>query len=193
LGIITKLITKGSSPKWQGVNYVEKDEGILFITSENVGSYKLLLHKKKYVEEKFNAIEPRSILENGDILMNIVGASIGRTALFNLEDVANINQAVTIIRLIDKTKLDYFLHFFNSPVCISYMFDKQVDNARPNLSMGNITRFMIPIPPLEEQHQIVSKVNQLMQLCDKLEEQVKQSKAEAELLMQAVLREVLNK
>ena len=39
--------------------------------------------------------------------------------------------------------------------------------------------------------QIVSIVNQLMRLCDVLEEQVKQSKEEAELLMQAVLREVL--
>ena len=170
LGQMTEVITKGSSPKWQGVSYVSEDEGILFITSENVGNYSLLLEKKKYVESKFNDIEPRSILRRDDILMNIVGGSIGRTAIFDLDIVANINQAVTIIRLMDKCFHQYFLHFFNSPLCISYMYDKQVDNARPNLSMGNIAKFMIPIPPLPEQHAIVQAVEELLGLCTALEE-----------------------
>lgn len=157
---LTEIVTKGSSPKWQGVNYV--DSGVLFITSENVGAYRLILDSRKYVEWKFNEIEPRSILEKGDILMNIVGASIGRTAIFNLEEIANINQAVCLIR-IDEKKInrDYILHFFNSPLCISYMVDKKVDNARANLSMGNIKMFLIPVPNLPTQQQIVTYLNQL--------------------------------
>jgi len=170
---ISELITKGSSPKWQGVNYVE--EGLLFITSENVGSYSLILENMKYVEEKFNEIEPRSILEENDFLMNIVGGSIGRTAIYDLEKVANINQAVCLIRLfleyLDKL---FLLHFFNSEICKNYMFDKQVDNARPNLSMGNISKFLIPIPPIKEQKLIIEKVDQLFSIIDQL--QVLQSK-----------------
>ena len=191
LGEITQLITKGSSPKWQGVNYVVNGDKIRFITSENVGSYKLLLDKEKYVERKFNEIEPRSILKNGDYLMNIVGASIGRTAVFNL-DVrdCNINQAVCLIRPVNEDiEKNYLLHFFNSTICISFMYDKQVEMARPNLSMGNISKFIIPIPPLNEQKRIVLKVDQLMKLCDELEEQVKESQKNSELLMEAVLRE----
>ena len=53
-------ITKGSSPNWQGINYTSKEEGILFITSENVGLGQLLLDKPKYVEQRFNAVEPKS-------------------------------------------------------------------------------------------------------------------------------------
>ena len=118
---LTEIITKGSSPSWQGVNYTESKE-VLFITSENVGKFKLLLNKIKYVEYKFNEIEPRSILEYNDILMNIVGASIGRTAIFNLENtLANINQATCIIRIIKSFKVDtllkYLLLFFNSSIC----------------------------------------------------------------------------
>ncbi len=190
LGELTKVITKGSSPKWQGVSYVEEGNGILFITSENVGNYNLLLTKKKYVEKKFNEIEPRSILQKNDILMNIVGGSIGRTAIYNIDTVANINQAVTIIRLIKKVDYQYFLHFFNSPICIGYMYDKQVDNARPNLSMGNITKFKIPLPPLPEQQAIVAEVNRLMALCDALEAAAATRQAQVEQLMQSVLREV---
>lgn len=169
LNELTKLITKGSSPKWQGVSYTEDSNDILFVTSENVGSYKLLLNSPKYVEKKFNEIEPRSILEAGDFLMNIVGASIGRTAIFDIERLANINQAVCLIRLLPLHLHSMFLlHFFNSKTCLEYMYDKQVDNARPNLSMGNIAKFLIPIPPLPEQHRIVAKVDELMTMCDQL-------------------------
>ncbi|MGH7802558.1 MAG: hypothetical protein ACREOW_18365 [Thermodesulfobacteriota bacterium] len=47
----------------------------------------------------------------------------------------------------------------------------------------------MPLPPLEEQNRIVTKVDELMKLCDGLEEQLKQSKEESERLMQAVLQE----
>ena len=170
---LTEIITKGSSPSWQGVNYTDNKE-VLFITSENVGNFKLLLNKIKYVEHRFNEIEPRSILEYNDILMNIVGASIGRTAIFDLKDtLANINQATCIIRIVKALKVDvllkYLLLFFNSPICFMYMNKDQVDSARANLSMTNIANFLIPMPPLAEQQRIVTKVEELMQIVDKLE------------------------
>lgn len=192
LGNLTEIITKGSSPKWQGVNYCDKENGILFITSENVTNYKINLTKEKFVDKKFNEIEPRSILKQGDFLMNIVGASIGRTAIYNLNvNNANINQAVCLIRILNLNyfETNYLLHFFNSQLCISYMYDKQVDMVRPNLSMGNIAKFLIPLPPLAEQKRIVQKVDQLMKLCDELESQVKENQKNSSSLMNAVLRE----
>jgi type I restriction enzyme S subunit len=60
------------------------------------------------------------------------------------------------------------------------MFDKQVDNARANLSMGNISKFLIPLPPEQEQGRIVAKVDELMTLC----EQLKSRLATAQTLQQ---------
>lgn len=148
LGVICNTITKGSSPNWQGVQYVDEDKGILFITSKNVDSFKIDLTKATYVDETFNQIEPRSILKKGDLLTNIVGASIGRTALFNLDVIANINQAVCILRiehnLINK---DYLLNLMNSDLALKMMFESQFSPGRANLSMGSIASFTIPIPP----------------------------------------------
>jgi type I restriction enzyme S subunit len=189
LGSLCETITKGSSPKWQGVDYVGKDDGVLFITSKNVGQFKLLMEEETYVEWKFNGIEPRSVLRSGDILMNIVGASIGRTAIYDLPVTANINQAVCLIRLLNNGCLDkgYFLIFFNSPACIGYMFDKQVDNARANLSMTSVANFAVPLPPLAEQRRIVARVEQLMGLCDTLEAKLKAAQVERERLVEAVV------
>jgi type I restriction enzyme S subunit len=191
LGELCEVITKGSSPKWQGISYVKEGDGTLFVTSENVGSYRMLFENRKFVEDSFNEIEPRSRLRRNDLLMNIVGASIGRTALFDSDELANINQAVCLIRLAESALVPYLLHFFNSELCIQMMFEKQVDNARANLSMGNIAKFPIPLPPLDEQDRVVAKVNQLMALCDELETELRQSEHNGKKLMNAFVQHVL--
>jgi len=169
LGELTRLITKGSSPAWQGVAYTTEDKGVLFVTSENVGVENMLFEKRKYVEAKFNEIHPSSILQKGDLLTNIVGASIGRTALFD-EDIenANINQAVCIVRLVNTCLTDYLLMYLNSATAIKIMTDKSVDSARANLSLTSVTNLLVPLPPFAEQKRIVSRVEELLTVCDGL-------------------------
>lgn len=194
LAELTELITKGSSPKWQGIAYVPASEGILFITSENVGNYVLRkLDDLKYVSKAFNEIEPRSILKRGDILMNLVGASIGRTAVYDLHDGANINQAVALIRLVRDTGgvcPRFLLHYLNSPSAIDYMLSSRVVNAQPNISLTDAREFVVPIPPLAEQRRIVAKVDELMVLVDELEVQVAASRDTGEKLLAALVAEL---
>ena len=159
---LSSIITKGSSPKWQGVAYVEKD-GVPFITSENVGEEQIFLSKTKYVESKFNDMHPTSILQKGDILTNIVGASIGRTAVFNIDiSNANINQAVCIVRLVDLELGHYLVKFMNCPVALKMMTSNSVESARANLSLSSVGDFLIPLPPLAEQKRIVAKIEEIM-------------------------------
>ena len=194
LAELTELITKGSSPKWQGIAYVSESEGILFITSENVGNYVLRkLDDLKYVSKGFNEIEPRSILKRGDILMNLVGASIGRTAVYDLHGGANINQAVALIRLVRETDgvcPRFLLHYLNSPSAIDYMLSSRVVNAQPNISLTDAREFAVPLPPLAEQHRIVAKVDELMKLVDALETQLAASRATAANLLAAIVAEL---
>ncbi len=194
LAEVTELITKGSSPKWQGIAYLSGSEGVLFITSENVGNYRLRkLDDLKYVEKRFNEIEPRSILKSGDILMNLVGASIGRTAVYDLHDGANINQAVALIRLVSGTKglcPSFLLHYLNSPFAVEYMLSSRVVNAQPNISLTDAREFAVPVPPLAEQRRIVAKVDELMTLVDALETQLATARTTADKLLEAVVAEL---
>lgn len=192
LGEICDLITKGSSPKWQGVKYVDSyEEGILFVTSKNVDYYKIDLTKATFVTESFNKVEPRSILKKGDLLTNIVGGSIGRTAIYDLDYNANINQAVCLIRLNEILQKFFILKLFNSDYIISEMFAYQFSPGRANLSLSNLENFKIPLPPLEIQNRIVSKLEELMTCCDDLETAVKESQNYNAQLLQQVLREAL--
>ena len=151
-------ITKGSSPKWQGVSYVDKP-GVLFVTSENVGVNKMLFNKKKYVEDSFNEKDKKSVLSFGDVLTNIVGASIGRTAIYDRYDIANINQAVCLIRC-NKDILDnlYLSYLLNSPYFKRKLHEGEVNTARANLSLTFFRKLQIPVPSLAHQTSLTTEI-----------------------------------
>jgi type I restriction enzyme S subunit len=186
------LISKGSSPKWQGIKYVE-EPGVLFVTSENVGENTLLLEKRKYVEEKFNISDKKSILKKGDVLTNIVGASIGRTAIFDLDDVANINQAVCLIRCNEKLLFnEYLMYLLNSPFTKQHLHDNEVNNARANLSLGFFRSLLIPTPKLSEQLNIVDSIKSFHIETKKLESIYQQKINDLEELKKSVLQKAFS-
>ena len=98
------IISKGSSPKWQGFDYVE--EGVLFVRSQNVGNGVMEWQDKVFLPPEWKEKEKRSVLQTGDLLVNLVGASIGRSAVGGPEiEGANCNQAVCFVRLNKKERL----------------------------------------------------------------------------------------
>ncbi|MHB9096730.1 MAG: restriction endonuclease subunit S [Syntrophales bacterium] len=192
LGEMCERITKGSSPKWQGIAYVDKP-GILFVTSESVGEYQILMEHPKYVEDKFNAKDKKSILKPGDVLTNIVGASIGRTAVFNLDDLANINQAVCLIRCEPSMLNNFFLtYLLNSPVFKQVLHDNEVDNARANLSLGFFSQLPVPTPPITKQIEIVTKLDAFREETQRLESIYQQKLSALEALKKSLLHQAFS-
>jgi len=168
---LTDLVTKGSSPKWQGFEYGRS--GILFIRSQNVGWGKLRLDDKAYLPTAFNDKETKSIIQKGDLLLNIVGASIGRAVLATKElDGANCNQAVAIVRFVDAITPEYFLHFMLNTSAQNVIHKEKVDVARANYSLAQIRAFHVPVPPFNEQQRIAEKIETLFARLDKGEEAV---------------------
>lgn len=177
------LITKGASPKWQGVNYC--DEGTLFITSENVREGYLDLSKKKYLDNKINDIQPRSALKRNDVLINIVGASIGRAAVYDCDELANINQAVALVR-VDFLHINqmYLMTYLNLPQVIELYSKMKKGGARDNLSLKNISDLPIPSAPIELQNQFADFVAQV----DKSKVEIQKGLDKLELLKKALMQ-----
>ena len=177
------LITKGASPKWQGVDYCE--EGTLFVTSENVREGYLDLSKRKYLDNKINEIQPRSMLKRNDILINIVGASIGRAAVYDCDEVANINQAVALVR-VDYSQINqtYLMTFLNSPQAIEMYGKMKKGGARDNLSLQNIADLQIPVASIDLQNQFATFVEQT----DKSKLAIQKSLEKLETLKKALMQ-----
>jgi type I restriction enzyme S subunit len=157
-----QLITKGSSPKWQGFQYVEK--GIRFITSENVLSGYVDITKDKFVPEEFNKKLLKSQLEDGDILINIVGASAGRAAIVTPDLLpANINQAVSKITLKSKAKIKhtFLLHMLNEPHFNLELLGAATESARLNISLTDLRTLQVICPPITLQENFAKRIQQI--------------------------------
>ena len=160
VGTLASRVTKGESPTWQGFKYHE--DGILFVTSENVRTGFLDITKsEKFVSDAFHRKLKRSALRHGDILVNLVGASIARSAVYDLNRDANINQAVCSVRLSDEMEPLWLCEYLQLPKNIERLLGEQVETARANLSLGDIRSYLVPYPPYVEQLEIIKLIKSL--------------------------------
>ncbi|WP_182448435.1 restriction endonuclease subunit S [Clostridium sp. OM05-5BH] len=159
---LSRLITKGASPSWQGFSYTEDSSQTLFITSENVREGYIDLSSPKYVEDGFNEKQNRSMIHKGDFLINIVGASIGRAAQFELDCKANMNQAAALVRMDDNRIRDkYLLVYLNSERAQQMYNSMKSDTGRANLSLQDIADLSILLPEVNEQIEFETFVRQV--------------------------------
>jgi type I restriction enzyme S subunit len=184
---LSSVVTKGSSPNWQGFDYCAS--GVLFIRSQNIGWGLLQLDERVFLPRAFNEKESKSVLANGDVLLNIVGASIGRAALATAELAgANINQAVALIRPVVPSLGAYVLRYLLSPLAQQYIHREKVDVARANLSLADVSEMPVPLPPLSEQQRIIFEVESRLSVSDAVELALMSNEMRATRLRQAVLK-----
>ena len=156
LGGLATKVSKGSSPRWQGFEYIEN--GILFVRSQNVGPGRMDFSDRVFLSPKFNEHEKRSVLKDEDILINLVGASIGRVALGTQEiEGANCNQAVGFVRMeCEPVFKEFIVSYLLSPMGQRQIFSQQKDIARANLSLLDVRSLKIPSPSADEVGEIAS-------------------------------------
>lgn len=159
----TTLITSGSTPKGGNKNY-SKTGDILFIRSQNVLMNEFSDHESLYISNDIHNTMKRTWLKTNDVLLNITGASIGRTVVYNgPSDKANLNQHVCIIRLKDLNKINpIFLNYYLSSKIIQKHIKQINDGAtREALNFTQIGNFEIIIPPIELQNKFSQTVKQM--------------------------------
>ena len=150
---LTIKIGAGSTPT--GGASVYSASGIKFIRSQNVYNNGLVLEDVAFISEEINKKKSGSIVQPRDILLNITGGSIGRCSLVPDDfDIANVNQHVMIIRLLE-TSLRNFIHsVFISTFIQEQILSRQVGSGRGGLSAETLSTFLFPIPPFNEQIRI---------------------------------------
>ena len=107
----------------------------------------------------------------GDVLVAMYGATIGKTAILNVR--ATTNQAVCAC-----TPFTGFLNTYLLLLLKAFkgrLIGMGAGGAQPNISREKIIATVIALPPEAEQHRIVAKVDELMALCDQIEQQTEAS------------------
>ena len=158
----------------RGKNYPSKDKlktkGIPFISAINLKDGKIL-HDEKLMclsNEQYDLLSSGKLQKN-DIVICIRG-SLGKHAVFTEEQGA-IASSLVILRQPKKlnSMVSYVSYFIDSKLFFDEISQTDNGTAQPNLSSKNLENFIFPLPPLAEQKRIVSKVEELFALCDKLD------------------------
>ncbi|EOB7895961.1 TPA: restriction endonuclease subunit S, partial [Staphylococcus aureus] len=156
LGNLTTKIGSGKTPKGGSENYTNK--GIPFLRSQNIRNGKLNLNDLVYISKDIDDEMKNSRTYYGDVLLNITGASIGRTAINSIvETHANLNQHVCIIRL----KKEYYYNFFGQYLLSRKgkrkIFLAQSGGSREGLNFKEIANLKIFTPTIFEEQQKIGK------------------------------------
>lgn len=182
LAELCEKLGAGSTPL--GGKQVYQNSGVPFIRSQNVWNQGLRLDDVALIPREIHEQMSGTWVLPGDILLNITGASIGRSAIVHFEfHEGNVSQHVAIIRLVEK-ELHRFLHL----VIISEDFqrrimDVQVGVSREGLSMTRLKEFVVALPPLNEQRRIVACVDALLKICDEVETKLLRAQSDADVLV----------
>lgn len=190
LGAVSTLITKGSTPTTSGHAYV--NSGVRFFRSINASEDGTLrLNDIRFISEEASRAIRRSSLEQGDIVISIVGAKTGRTYFCienNVHLPANINQNIALIRPSNEVLSSAFLKFVISAQDFQHQVDLEVTTqAQPSLSLKQVGEFEFNLPPITEQVMIAEKLNSLVSGIKLIQDKLQQTKLLKKALMQDLL------
>ena len=159
LGNLCSVITKGTTPRTLGKEYVS--EGIPFLRAENLLGEEIVLGPNTlFIDKKTNTLLARSVINAEDVLVSIAG-TIGRAAIVprNMSTM-NCNQAVAIVRIVGPLDKRFFLYWLKTQDAQWQMAAAKVTQTISNLSLGQIRKLVVPLPPPSEQQRIIEILDQ---------------------------------
>ena len=145
---IKSLVTKvgsGSTPRGGADVYV--DEGVAFLRSQNVREGRVMRDDVVFITEEDDAAMPGTRVRDGDVLLNITGGSIGRTAVVTAADLpANVSQHVCILRPAEGVEAKVLQAALDSKSVREQISLMQVGGNREGLNFEQVRNLEVHVP-----------------------------------------------
>ena len=144
----------------------------------------------KFITEKAISETNCKVFPAGSLMVAMYGQGKTRGQVSEIVIPGATNQAVAA--------LVFFRSSEEIKKYLKYIFIKIYDEirllaegaAQPNLNVGKIKETLVPLPPLSEQHRIVARIDQLMALCDTVDQKISDATDKQTELLRAVMAQV---
>jgi type I restriction enzyme S subunit len=156
-------------------NNLEDGRIVIKATTKTVSAEEMRKHKKP--------------LNQHSVLVSING-TLGKVAFYEGQDIV-LGKSACYFNLTVFTNRSFAKLVLDSPYFTKYAVKKATGTTIKNLSLNAMNEFPFPLPPLSEQHRIVVKVDELMELCDWLEASLTAAATTRRRLLEALLAEAL--
>src|SRR5690625_297073 len=182
LSHLTSKIGSGKTPRGGSETY--QKNGVIFLRSQNIFDEGLKVDDAVFIDQVTHREMSNSTVKPLDVLLNITGASIGRTALVPEGfPIANVNQHVCIIRPM-KIFPHWLAQFIKSKFFKHQIQQAQTGAAREGLNFEELSKFIVLLPSEEEQDEIANyicgetkKIDALIQEAEKAIELMKERRS----------------
>lgn len=172
-------------------------KGYPVIKSANIGTKEVVINSKTdYISNPTDKMLD-CIINKNDILMVLSSQSanvepLGVSSIYKLDTPALLNQRVLKIICDKKVNPDYILYVVNSKWFHTKLSNKAAGLAQANLKLEHVLSMEVPVPPLEEQNRIVSKILELFELIDKKEKNDKEKDRLKNVLKEKILENAIH-
>jgi type I restriction enzyme, S subunit len=167
------------------------EAGIPFLKVYNIVDQQVSFeYRPQFILETIhNSSMSKSQAKPGDVLMNIVGPPLGKVAILpKLYPDWNINQAITLFRPSPRMTTGWLYCLLCSGLNIADIVNETRGSAgQSNISLSQCRDFIFSVPPLEEQHEIVRRVETLFAKADRIEAQYQKARQDVDRLTPALL------
>jgi type I restriction enzyme S subunit len=165
------------------------DKGIAFLSVKNVRPFRIRDEDIKRISpDEHREINLRCNPATGDILYTKVGATFGYAALNRLPYPFSLFVSVALLKPVQECFVpEYAEIILNSDIVYRQAADRVSGSGTPDLHLIEIRDFRIPLPPLDEQKEIVRCVNRLFELADAIGQRVARAQERTGRLTQSIL------
>lgn len=163
-----------------------KKEGIPLVRISNIENGIVNINECIYVN-KLEKNEEKYVIEKGDLLIALSGATTGKNGVYYLDEIAYLNQRIGNIKIKNKEKVlneyrNYYIALKNEDI-----LNLAYGGAQPNISPKVIEFISIPLPPINEQQRIVNRIESLFAKLDRAKELIENTLAQFEQNKMAIL------
>ena len=181
LGNLAKFIDyRGRTPK-------KIKAGVPLITAKNVRFGFISREPREFIsEEEYGSWMTRGFPRLGDVLFT-TEAPLGNIAIVDIEEKFALAQRVICFQLHAPEIAPFLKVLMMSLAFQEQLSDKATGMTATGIKAAKLKEISVPIPPLPEQHRITIKVDELMALCDQLEQQQTENITAHQTLVETLL------
>jgi type I restriction enzyme S subunit len=166
---LTSILTCGVAATPE---YVEKNDGVLFLSAQNVKPFRMVFDKLAYIKPELHEKLTRNKKPiKGDVLVTRIGgdSNIGDACVVSIDSEFSVYVSLTHIRPNKEILSEYIVYFFNTEYCYQLNHEGTVvAGGQGNLNVKNVERYRIPLPPVEEQKEIITYLDNYRKEIDNL-------------------------
>ena len=158
------------------------------LSARNIENGRIIFDEFRYISERsFEVENGRTRITPGDILLTIVG-SIGRTTVVPSDTLTFTLQRSVAVISVPILYPKFLMYQLQSSPCHQFFDRNAKGTAQKGVYLRTIANLSIIVPSLNEQNQIVSKIEELFSELDSGIENLKKAREQLKTYRQAVLK-----